>query len=66
VIPYCKAELGNLTLLTSIPTPQSEHLVKNHYISVNSNSTASPKNMKKLPVSIYFSFIAGIVDDTGD
>jgi hypothetical protein len=33
----------------SLHTPQSEHLVKNHYVSGNSNQTASNKNMKKPP-----------------
>jgi hypothetical protein len=34
-------------------------------MSVNRNPTSSQKNIKKLPVSKYFSFIAGVVD-TGD
>ncbi len=36
-----------------------------HYMSVNSNSTTSQQNMKKLLISKTSSFIAGVVD-TGD
>jgi hypothetical protein len=34
-------------------------------MNVNSNPTASQQNKKKLPVSKFFPFIAGVVD-TGD
>jgi hypothetical protein len=59
----------------------SEHLVKNHYLSIDKNPTASQKNMenlltqteqkeKKSPQKIfkkknYLSFIAGVVASTG-
>jgi hypothetical protein len=45
--------------------PQNEQIVKSHYMSVNSNPTASQQNKKKLPVSKFFQFFAGAVD-TGD
>jgi hypothetical protein len=44
---------------TSLPTPHSEHLVKNHYISVNRN----PQNFKKYKKR-KMSFIAGVDDIT--
>jgi hypothetical protein len=34
-------------------TSHSENKVKNHYLSVNSNPTASQENMKKLHISNY-------------
>ncbi len=46
----------------SLPTPESKHYVNNQYMSVNSNPTASQKNMKKLPFSTKFSFIADVFD----
>jgi hypothetical protein len=49
----------------SLPTPQNEHTIKNHYMIVNSNLTAPQQNKKKLPVSNVFPFIADVVD-TGD
>jgi hypothetical protein len=51
--------------LTPVNRPQSEHLVKNNYMRVNSNSTVSQQNMKKNilgPGSKFFSFIAGFID----
>jgi hypothetical protein len=48
-----------------LPTLQSEYKVKNPDMSVNSNPTASQLNTKKLPVSKFFSFIAGVID-TGE
>jgi hypothetical protein len=39
-------------------THQKEYKVKNHYVNVNSNPTASQQN-KKIP---FFSFIAGVID----
>jgi hypothetical protein len=47
-----------------LPTPESDHYVKNHYMSVNSNPTASQKKITKSS-SKYFSFITGVID-TGD
>jgi hypothetical protein len=35
----------------SLPAPQSDHEVKNNYMSENSNPTAPQQNMKKLPLS---------------
>jgi hypothetical protein len=42
-----------------------EHLVKNYFMSVNSNPKESQKNMKKLPAAKFFSIISSVVD-TGD
>jgi hypothetical protein len=47
-----------------LPYNQSEHQVKNQ-VSVNSNPTAPQQNIKKLPVSKFFSIIVNVVD-TGD
>jgi hypothetical protein len=50
---------------TSLPTNKSEQLVKNCYMTVNSNPPASQKLRKKPSVSKYFSFLACVID-TGD
>ncbi len=42
---------------------QSEHSVKNHYMSVNSSPTAWQQNMKNLAVSNFLTVIAGVVDN---
>jgi hypothetical protein len=46
-----------------LPTSQSEEKVKKSLYECN--TTASQQNMKKLPLSKMFSFIAGVVG-TGD
>jgi hypothetical protein len=46
----------------NLPTPQGEHRVKNHFMTVNSNPTASKQNMKKLSIQKFFPFISGVVD----
>ncbi len=48
-----------------LATSQSKHFIRNHYMSVRCNPTASQQNMNKLSVSQLFSFIAGAVN-TGD
>ncbi len=42
----------------SLHTHQKEYKVKNHYVNVNSNPTASQQNKK----NSFFPFIAGVVD----
>jgi hypothetical protein len=37
-------------------------LSKSYYMSVNSNPKASLKNVKSLPISKCFSFIAGVIE----
>ncbi len=49
----------------SLPPPQSEHQGKKHSMNVNCNLTASHQNMKKLPVSRFFSFIFSVIDTGG-
>jgi hypothetical protein len=44
----------------SLPTPQSEHYVKNHYMSVNSNPTLSQQNLKKSFLSQHFSRLSPV------
>jgi hypothetical protein len=46
----------------SLPSPQSKYLLsKNHFMSVNSNTTASEQNKKKNSVSELYLFIAGVI-----
>jgi hypothetical protein len=48
-----------------LSTSPSEHYVKKHYMSVNSNPTVFQQNKNKTSYINIFSFIAG-VDDASD
>ncbi len=64
-IVYCRCQRHwrwNVCNNMVLPTPQSEHKVKNHYMNVNSNPAPSHQNMKNFLDSEFFSFIAGVID----
>jgi hypothetical protein len=55
----CVVDAGYETVATiciNWSTPQSEHYVKNHYLTVNNNLISCQQNMKKLPLKIFLFF----------
>jgi hypothetical protein len=56
------ADTGDITL-SRLPSLQSENLVRNHYMIVNTNSNPREhlKKYENTPFSKYFSFIACVV-----